>query len=202
MIDERSALQGPATPSSGAGTGTTTPMPASSASTTTGPTTATTTSASADPRKHGPDAGMPGEGSSLGRALRGAEAFAPKARRARAQPGTAAGPAGAAAEHGAEITLRSTFAEVLGAREALPRVKRQRWAHWLRLARNAGHGSLAADWATDIERCQDCRHRRGGWCESAALPCSVNPILTFRMALPGMACMGAGFEPKQLNLSI
>lgn len=43
---------------------------------------------------------MPGEGSSLGRALRGAEVSAPKARRPSAQPGTAAGPAGASAEHG------------------------------------------------------------------------------------------------------
>ena len=98
MTDGRDALEGPAMRSSGAATGTRRAMPACSISTTTGPTTATTTSASADPRTQHPGAGMPDEGTLLGRASRGTAAR-PESM-ALAPPGTAAGPTGAAVGRG------------------------------------------------------------------------------------------------------
>lgn len=98
IINEGDSLEGLAMRSSGAATGTRSPMPARSTSTTTGPTTRTTTSASADPRQSCSDDGHAVGGQTLGRGSPGAHA--PKARQ-HAKPGTAAGPAGATAEHGA-----------------------------------------------------------------------------------------------------
>lgn len=100
MISERVSLEGPAMRSFGAAAGTPSRMPACSISTTTGPTTGTTTSASADPRKQHPGAGIAGEGTLLGRESRGGF---PESSASKAQPGTAAGPTGAVAEHGSEF---------------------------------------------------------------------------------------------------
>lgn len=48
-------------------------------------------------------------------------------------------------------------------------------------------------------------HRRGGWCVLQGLPCGVNPVLTMRHNIPGMACMGIGREgrpPAQMTLNL
>ena len=100
----------------------------------------------------------------------------------------------------AAITLRSPWPDLLP-RNASETERRQRWATWLRLARSSGRQELARSWGGKQERCSDCLHSRGGWCCAQALPCSVNPILTMRHSMPGMACCGAGFAPRQLLLA-
>jgi hypothetical protein len=38
-----------------------------------------------------------------------------------------------------------------------------------------------------------------------ALPCTVNPVLTIRHGMPGMACAGAGrelIEPEQMEMAL
>lgn len=88
------------------------------------------------------------------------------------------------------VTLRSPWAEILPA-DATPNERRRHWATWLRLARAFGAGDQARVWADGRECCGECPHRRGGWCRLMELPCSVNPILTMRHGMTGMACMGA-----------
>ncbi|MDH2239116.1 hypothetical protein N5K27_22665 [Pigmentiphaga sp. GD03639] len=96
------------------------------------------------------------------------------------------------------IRIDSSWGELLPA--TAPGVeRRRRWATWLRLARPL-IGRAVRDWAGQQERCCDCRHSRGGWCRIQELPCAVNPYLTIRHGIPGMACMGMGFEPRQLSL--
>jgi hypothetical protein len=78
--------------------------------------------------------------------------------------------------------------------------RRNRWAKWIRL-KKAKHGNYdAAKYWSDSEGCHDergvCKHLRGGWCVASSLPAGVNPYLTFRHSLLGMACMGIGFELK------
>lgn len=101
------------------------------------------------------------------------------------------------------VNLRSEWADLLP-EVATPSTRRGRWAQWLRLARAAGAGNQARDWVTDHE-CGDCMHRRGGWCQRQGLPCTVNPVLTMRAGMPGMACMGMGRErraPMQMTLNL
>jgi hypothetical protein len=98
MSGKGCTLKGLAMRSSEAATGTPRAMPACSISTTTGPTTTTPMSGSADPSLQHLDAGMPAEGSILVEGIPQATAKA----RQQAQPETAAGPAGAAAECGVD----------------------------------------------------------------------------------------------------
>lgn len=73
--------------------------------------------------------------------------------------------------------------------------RRDRWAQWLRTARANGEEGryVVAVWM-DYSECHGCTHKRGGWCSLQGLPCTVNPILSFRHGVPGMACMGLGYE--------
>lgn len=102
------------------------------------------------------------------------------------------------------VTLRSRWTEILPS-AATPSERRARWATWLRAARAAGAGDQAREWADGRECCGDCAHRRGGWCALQGLPCSVNPVLTIRHNMPGMACMGMGRQerpPVQMMLNL
>lgn len=99
------------------------------------------------------------------------------------------------------VTLKISWEKLLGLgpRGTSIATRRQRWAAWLRLARREDRG-VAAFWDRGFEMCWACAHRRGGWCELAALPCTVNPYTTIRHGHIGMACMGVGFRPRQLVL--
>lgn len=89
------------------------------------------------------------------------------------------------------VKLESRWKEILGENaEAMPEdVRRRRWDDWLNLA---GKGQREI-W-TDTNGCEDCIHLDGYWCKLQGLPCTVNPILTMRHGMIGMACMGAGKE--------
>ena len=68
-----------------------------------------------------------------------------------------------------------------------------------KLGKKHGGRLLAKMWASP-EGCVDdagkCRHLRGrAWCRLQQLPASYNPILSERLGMPGMACMGAGKDP-------
>ena len=100
------------------------------------------------------------------------------------------------------VTRLSTWQAMFGDNPPV-RQARQRWARWLRIARKMGkkkHGrELARMWASP-EGCVDdvgrCRHLRGrAWCGFQQLPASYNPILSERLGMPGMACMGMGKDP-------
>lgn len=104
------------------------------------------------------------------------------------------------------VTLKTTWSELLGTdgtgiRSMREGPRRQRWADWLRLMRQVDKAQ-ASFWQSSSERCWGCAHRRGSWCRSVTLPCTVNPILTIRHNTPGMACMGMSFKPKQLQLDL
>lgn len=102
------------------------------------------------------------------------------------------------------VNLTIGWIELFGPQRSPPAAgeRRQRWACWLRLVRKSAQPELATFWAREHE-CHDCLHRSGGWCQLQQLPCTVNPILTFRTDYPGLACMGLGRKrkaPEQLDL--
>jgi len=93
------------------------------------------------------------------------------------------------------VKLESSFEQILGAREIEMEIKtrRRRWAQWLKLARAVD--KEVAKWWMDIDGCASCINRRGrAWCDLQALPCTVNPILSFREGMLGMACCGMGYQ--------
>jgi hypothetical protein len=101
------------------------------------------------------------------------------------------------------VTKGSGWREIFGknANDYPVAERRRRWAAWLRAARVLREDKPQASlWARGYEVCHGCALRRGGWCTFMGLPCTVNPVLTFRQGDVGMACMGTNFTPKQLSL--
>ena len=96
------------------------------------------------------------------------------------------------------VTLVSRWKDLLPASTTAAQ-RRQRWAHWLRASRTAGHTGTARFWATPDAPCNTCSHRRGGWCRAQGLPCNVNPITTLRHGLQGLACIGASYTARALQ---
>ncbi|CAM4006078.1 hypothetical protein [Ectopseudomonas alcaliphila] len=94
------------------------------------------------------------------------------------------------------VTLSIRFADLLGDKMlTIPAAERRsRWADWLRLSRTTGRAG--ARYWSDNSQCRGCKHLRGTWCQLQELPCTVNPILTYRTGEVGMACMGAGREER------
>lgn len=92
-----------------------------------------------------------------------------------------------------QVTKEISFIDLFGINEAAmsDEVRRRRWIKWKAMA-----GPQAAQWWTRDNACIGCKHLDGQWCTLQGLPASVNPILSFREGLPGMACMGAGYEVK------
>lgn len=98
-----------------------------------------------------------------------------------------------------QVTLRMSFEDILGAKASAmtETERRERWAAWLKLSRGGGDKGAGARWWMNASECIGCDHRRGAWCKLMGLPCSVNPILSFRQGMLGMACMGAGHTQHQ-----
>jgi hypothetical protein len=91
-----------------------------------------------------------------------------------------------------EVVLEISFADLLGKRRSdMPdEVRRDRWEQWKALA-----GEADEYWSA--EGCEGCIHLDGDWCKLQELPAAVNPILSLRHGIPGMACMGMGKELKE-----
>jgi hypothetical protein len=77
--------------------------------------------------------------------------------------------------------------------EAEPVVCRQRWEEWKHLALAAGEEDQVKFW-TDTDACQGCKYIDEDWCLRSELPCTVNPLLTVKYGVMGMACMGTGYD--------
>jgi hypothetical protein len=78
-----------------------------------------------------------------------------------------------------------------------PSKRRQMWAQ-LR-----GDLPEEAEYWEDGEGCNEdiaCQHFKNGWCSCAELPAGVNPYLTPRTGMLGMACMGLR-PPQQIELN-
>jgi hypothetical protein len=90
------------------------------------------------------------------------------------------------------VTLEISFEALLGKRatDMSETVRQKRWEAWKKLA-----PEVAEYWQP--EGCEGCRHLRGDWCSLQELPAAVNPILSYRQGMPGMACMGAGYESNK-----
>lgn len=70
---------------------------------------------------------------------------------------------------------------------------RKRWEQWKSLCRQGGN-DCDKKWTNPVA-CGDCRFLSGDWCRRRELPTTFNPVLTERDGPPGMACLGAGYEP-------
>lgn len=96
-----------------------------------------------------------------------------------------------------KIGLKSTFKQILGENiESFTEEERKkRWQRWIDLALKGGKHETVEVW-TDTSGCEGCKHLNGreSWCNLMSLPCTVNPVLSFKHGLVGMACMGAGYE--------
>lgn len=101
------------------------------------------------------------------------------------------------------ITLTIRWPDLLGETKAdMPdNIRRDRWEEWKNLCAEAPDGKqIIEQWTECDEACLGCKHRQGDWCASQQLPCTVNPILTMGANMKGMACMGMGYEPGQINM--
>lgn len=103
-----------------------------------------------------------------------------------------------------KVTLESSWMQILGNnRSDMPdSVRRSRWEEWKRIATQNDAEDFVEFWC-DNAGCVGCIHLDCDWCNLSQLPCTVNPVLTFRHNMMGMACMGFGKKhesPKQLEL--
>lgn len=91
------------------------------------------------------------------------------------------------------VKLKTSWYELLGdTGNTFPaKERRQRWETWKGLARENGDDDVVEYWS-DASGCQGCIHADGDWCTAVQLPCAINPLLTMRHGMIGMACAGTG----------
>lgn len=104
------------------------------------------------------------------------------------------------------VSLKMTWWELFGEKQVdMPDgQRRKRWERWKELAeQQGGKGPRLVEIWTDTSSChQDggpCKHLCGDWCRYSDLPVTVNPVLTMRHNTIGMACMGIGYEPREVG---
>jgi hypothetical protein len=90
------------------------------------------------------------------------------------------------------IKLKTTWEELFS-KEIPAEERRSRWEIWKQMALKAGDQEMVDYWM-DAEGCAGCLNQEKDWCQLQGLPCSINSILTFRLGMIGMACMGAGYD--------
>lgn len=100
-----------------------------------------------------------------------------------------------------EISKYNSFEQVLGRKpeDFTENERKRRWNKQMSFSK-----SVREYWS-DTTECIGCIHlnEKEAWCKLQGLPCCVNPILTFRQGMIGMACMGTGREEhKQLELGL
>lgn len=105
------------------------------------------------------------------------------------------------------VELESRFYEILGenATDIPIKERRERWERWKEIAIEKGKQNMVDHWSKDHlgeSGCLDCSHRDDDWCKYQELPCSVNPILTFRYGHIGMACYGVCFQGRQMEMEL
>ena len=107
------------------------------------------------------------------------------------------------------IMLETTFEELFA--DSNESVRRRNWVTWKRIAKGYGCAEDVDRWEKP-EPCESCAHTvedwigaEGAvrdWCSLIGLPCSVNPVLSFRHGIPGLACCGTRLEPRQEELAL
>ncbi len=95
-----------------------------------------------------------------------------------------------------DLCLYSSFGQILGKsqKDYTFEQRKKRWDKVMSLDKE-----MKEVWE-DNQECIGCEHLNGVWCSLIGLPCTVNPTLTFKQGVLGMACQGVGFENKQLKL--
>jgi len=98
-----------------------------------------------------------------------------------------------------EICLYSSFEQILG-RKGDVYTADERKKRWNRAKSFFDKNTL--DYWTDSSGCHGCVHlnKKEAWCNYQGLPCTINPILSFRYGMIGMACMGVGFQHEWPDL--
>ena len=93
------------------------------------------------------------------------------------------------------VTLKMSFEDMFGKKGSdMPeQLRKQRWQEWKNLP---NHNQAILESWEPCEPCYDCKHKIDDWCDLSGLPCSVNPMLSFRTGMIGLACMGMGFEER------
>lgn len=99
------------------------------------------------------------------------------------------------------ITLEIAWEDLFGG-DFTAAERRERWAEWLRIANEHEGNTFWEDYYGDISGCADdeghvCGLLDGSWCSYVGLPCTMNPFLTFRHGILGMACMGCKPETDE-----
>ncbi|BAP30113.1 uncharacterized protein CHSO_1076 [Chryseobacterium sp. StRB126] len=99
-----------------------------------------------------------------------------------------------------EIRYYSSFEQILGKKESQYSKddRKLRWNKCIKEFKDNDKADVIEVWTSpggDGE-CVQCIHFNydDGWCVLMGLPSSVNPVLSFKHGMPGMACMGAGRE--------
>jgi hypothetical protein len=97
--------------------------------------------------------------------------------------------------HGCDVVtscrIETGWLELLDVKD--DKVCRQRWEEWKRLALAAGEKEMVDLW-NDNYACRECKYLDKDWCLREELPCTVNPYLTVKTGMMGMACMGMGYN--------
>lgn len=91
-----------------------------------------------------------------------------------------------------QICKLSSFEQIFG-RKISEYTEEERKGRWEKAMSFPG-GKKAKEHYSNLYECIDCKHFQNGWCALASLPCGVNPILTFKHGIVGMACQGVGHE--------
>jgi hypothetical protein len=95
-----------------------------------------------------------------------------------------------------ELCKHNSFEQILGknCNDFTPEERKRRWDKVMSLDRR-----MKRYWNDNVA-CNGCIHLEGYWCKLEELPCSVNPILSFRYSMTGLACCGAGRVQRELEL--
>lgn len=91
----------------------------------------------------------------------------------------------------------SSFKQILGTNKSEYSLteRKRRWEKVMKL------DVEMAKYRSSTEACEGCRYLTSdAWCNNFSLPCTVNPITTFKNGIMGMACMGLCYENKQITL--
>lgn len=73
-------------------------------------------------------------------------------------------------------------------------MKFSNWVSWLAIVKRKD--KLMHEVWSSLECCFDCKHinKKNVWCKLVNIPATINPYLTRRTGMVGMACMGVGKE--------
>lgn len=90
-----------------------------------------------------------------------------------------------------ELCVVSTFEQILGKKRS-DYSDEERKLRWEKVMSLDLSGEAREEWEYSGD-CTGCKQLDNGWCKHMGLPCGINPVLTFRLGMPGLACQGMGY---------